>query len=175
MKKLILLIILIVTFGTVAPAQRGRPAPFTGPVADLVNGIVNAINKQDMAYIQKVVAADAMWADGDIHVLPASFFIGRLLQGNPPKKLAITNLVGQTWDNGAWAAFNYTLDEGTSQMKGINTMTFKKVGNDWQVILIHAARSALIPLPLDLVQPHGLPLLQPQVEQFDGRVFRLQP
>src|SRR5437588_6743166 len=88
MKKLILLIILIVTFGTVAPAQRGRPAPFTGPVADLVNGIVNAINKQDMAYIQKVVAADAMWADGDIHVLPASFFIGRLLQGNPPKKLA---------------------------------------------------------------------------------------
>jgi hypothetical protein len=139
MKKLILLVILIVTFGTVAPAQRGRPAPFTGPVADLVNGIVNAINKQDMAYIQKVVAADAMWADGDIHVLPASFFIGRLLQGNPPKKLAITNLVGQTWDNGAWAAFNYTLDEGTSQMKGINTMTFKKVGNDWQVILIHAA------------------------------------
>ena len=95
MKKLILLIILIVTFGTVAPAQRGRPAPFTGPVADLVNGIVNAINKQDMAYIQKVVAADAMWADGDIHVLPASFFIGRLLQGNPPKKLAITNLVGR--------------------------------------------------------------------------------
>src|SRR5437870_9866395 len=124
MKKLILLIILIVTFGTVAPAQRGRPAPFTGPVADLVNGIVNAINKQDMAYIQKVVAADAMWADGDIHVLPASFFIGRLRQVNRPRRLAITNLVAQTWATGAWPACNDTVDEVTSQLKGTNTVTF---------------------------------------------------
>ena len=56
----------------------------------------------------------------------------------------MTGLTGQTWDGGAWAAFSYTLEETTNagapnQMKGTNSMTFKKVGNDWQVALIHAA------------------------------------
>jgi len=55
-----------------------------------------------------------------------------------------TNIGGQTWDGGAWAAFDYTLEEtlangSLNQIKGTNTMTFKKVGNDWQVALVHAS------------------------------------
>jgi len=40
----------------------------TGPVADLLNAIVVAINKQDKAFIDKVVAPNATWADEDVHI-----------------------------------------------------------------------------------------------------------
>jgi ketosteroid isomerase-like protein len=118
--------------------------PLTGPVADTVNMIIAAINNQDAAYLQKVVAPDAVWLDEDGHMLPANIWINRLMQAKPAKKVTITGLTGQTWDGGAWAAFSYTLEETTSagapnQMKGTNSMTFKKVGNDWQVAVIHAA------------------------------------
>jgi ketosteroid isomerase-like protein len=120
------------------------PAPtLTGPVADMVNMIVTAINAQDAAYLQKVVAPDAIWADEDGHFLPAGIWVNRLMTAKPAKKMGMTNLTGQTWDNGAWAAFRYTLDETTqagaaNQMKGTATLAFKKVGNDWQVAMIHA-------------------------------------
>ena len=57
----------------------------------------------------------------------------------------MTGLRGQAWDTGAWAAFGYTLEEPTASqqvantMKGTNTMTFKKIDDDWQVVLVHAA------------------------------------
>ena len=76
MKRSILVsVIAMVMFAGSALAQgrgRGLPLPpaLTGPVADLVNGIINAINKQ---------------------------------------------------------------------IKGTVTMTFKKTGNDWQVVLVHAS------------------------------------
>ena len=59
------------------------------------------------------------------------------------KSSTMTTLTGQVWDTGAWAAFRYTLDETTAagapnQMKGTTTLTFKKVGNDWLVAMIHA-------------------------------------
>ena len=150
MKRSILVsVIAMVMFAGSALAQgrgRGLPLPpaLTGPVADLVNGIINAINKQDRAYIQKVAAPDAIWADEDGHILPVPFFTGKLMQGNPPKKLTVTNMGGQTWDSGAWAACDYTLDEtlangSANQIRGTITMTFKKAVNDWQVVLVHAS------------------------------------
>ncbi len=56
-------------------------------------------------------------------------------------------MAGETWDNAAWAAFDYTLDEtlpngAPNQIKGTETMTFGKMGNDWQVVLIHAGINA---------------------------------
>jgi len=115
----------------------------TGPVADMVNAIVNALNKQDSAYLQKVVATDAIWADEDGHFLPAGIWVNRIMQAKPAKKIAMTSLTGQTWEGGAWAAFRYVLDETTAagapnQMKGTATLSLKKVGNDWQVAMIHA-------------------------------------
>jgi len=170
MKKLFLVfVIAIVTFAGSALAQapergqggrggggaaaggggqrRGGPPAMpalTGPLADMVNAIVTALNNQDAAYFQKNVAADAVWLDEDGHMLPANIWINRLIQAKPAKKTTITGLTGQTWDGGGWAAFSYTLDETTpagapNQMKGTNSLTFKKVGNDYQVVLIHAA------------------------------------
>src|SRR5690349_466750 len=79
---------------------RGLPQmpPLTGPVADMVNMIVAAINNQDAAYLQKVVAPDAVWLDEDGHMLPANIWINRLMQAKPAKKVTMTGLTGQTWD-----------------------------------------------------------------------------
>jgi hypothetical protein len=148
MKKSILVcVVAMMVFTGIVTAQGARNLPprpmLTGPVADLLNAIVVAINKQDKAFIDKVVASNATWADEDVHIFPAAFFINKLMQGIP-RKLTITNVAGETWDTGAWAAYDYTLDEtradGTqNQMKGTQSMTFRKIGNDWQVVFFHNA------------------------------------
>ena len=122
---------------------RGRglaPAPpATGPVADATNKIIDAINKQDSAFFDKALTADAILADEDGHVgLPARVWVMRLTSS--PKKLAISGLrVGELTDGG-WAVFNYTLDEtaqgAPNQMKGTSTIVYKKTGADLQAALI---------------------------------------
>ena len=44
---------------------RGAAPPATGPVADATNRIVEAINKQDSATLEKALTADAILADED--------------------------------------------------------------------------------------------------------------
>ena len=153
MKRSILVFLTVMTVTTIALAQApagggqgrgGRPNIFappptaTGPIADMVNAIVTAFNNRDTGYFQKIVAPDAVWLDEDGHHLQATVWYNRILTANPPRKLAISNLRVQTWDTGAWAGFNYTI-EGTNNFKGTNSLVFKKTGNDWQVVLIHGA------------------------------------
>jgi hypothetical protein len=87
---------------------------------------------------------NAIWLDEDGPAVPANIGINRLMQAKPAKKITMTNLTGQAWDDGAWAAFKYSLEETTqagapNQMNGMNSMTCKKVGDNWPVVLIHAA------------------------------------
>jgi len=152
MKKLILVGLVLMTSIVAASAQApagaqgrgGRPNIFaptaeaTGPVADFVNSIVIAFNKRDTAYFEKIIPPDAVWLDEDGHHLLATVWMNRLLTANPPRKLSITNLRVGNMDSSAWAGFNYVL-EANSQVKGTNSMVFKKVGNDWQIVLIHGA------------------------------------
>src|SRR5262245_43574459 len=130
-------------------ARGGRPNIFaptataTGPVADLMNKIVTAFNSRDIAYFEKTIAPDAVWLDEDGHHLLATVWMNRLLSANPPRKLSISNLRVGNWDTSGWAGFNYVI-EGTNQVKGTNSMLFKKAGNDWQIVLIHGAVDTLI-------------------------------
>jgi hypothetical protein len=112
--------------------------PATGPVADATNKIIDAINKQDAAFFDKALTADAMLADEDGHILQARIWTAKLTSS--PKKIAITGLrVGELMDGG-WAVFNYTLDEtaqgAPNQMKGSSTIVYKKNGADLQAVLI---------------------------------------
>jgi hypothetical protein len=117
---------------------RGAPAPATGPIADAVNEIVTAINSQDVATLNKMVTPDAQWLDEDGHMPPASAWIPRFAM--PGKKLTISNLrVAQPTPDTGWAAFNYTLEEAAGSITGMDSILFKKTGNDWQAVLIHAA------------------------------------
>jgi ketosteroid isomerase-like protein len=141
-KRSILLLIIALTIVMTASAQRPNifaPAPTaTGPVADFVKSMVTAFNNRDTAFFQKAIASDAVWLDEDGHHLIGTVWMNRLLSATPPRKLTITNLRVNNWDNAGWAGFNYVL-EGTSQVKGTNSLVLKKTGNDWQISLIHGA------------------------------------
>jgi hypothetical protein len=148
MKDLIFVFVLVAIVAALpgaAPATaQGRPNIFAppaapaGPLVDVVNGVVKAFNDRDTAYFQKVIAPDAIWLDEDGHTLQAMVWMNRLMSANPPRKLSITNLRVSNWDTAGWAAFNYVI-EGTNQVKGTNSMVFKKNGNDWQTVVIHGA------------------------------------
>ena len=145
----VLMALMCLTLFAQGPGGQGRggggrgPAaapPATGPVADATNKIIDAINKQDAAFFDKALTADAILADEDGHVgLPARVWVMRLTSA--PKKIAITGLrVGELADGG-WAVFSYTLDEKTAQgadnqMKGTSTIVYKKSGADLQAVLI---------------------------------------
>ena len=150
MKKFILVIAVVFVVAATGTAQgRGGGGIFaprvtpSGPIADVVNAIVTAFNNHDMAYFQKAIAPDAVWFDEDGHQLLATVWLNRLMSATPPRKLSISDLRVGNWDNAGWAGFHYTL-EATNQVKGINTMSFKKVGNDWQIVMIHGAVDTLI-------------------------------
>jgi ketosteroid isomerase-like protein len=141
----LLLTVLLATVSAQAPAARGgRPNIFAptaaanGPLAEVMNSVVKAFNSRDTAYFDKLIAPDAVWLDEDGHHLLATVWMNRLLSANPQRKLTITNLRTESWETGGWAGFNYLL-EATNQVKGINTMVFKKIGNDWQIVMIHGA------------------------------------
>ena len=151
MKRSIFLAIITAIAGTAfaqapgAPQGRGgRPNIFapeaqaTGPLADVVRSMVTAFNNRDTAFFQKSIAQDAVWLDEDGHHLLATVWMNRILSANPPRKLSITNLRTNNWDTGGWAGFNYVI-EGSSQVKGTNSLVFKKNGTDWQIVLIHGA------------------------------------
>src|SRR5262249_36584924 len=90
------------------------PATPTGPLVDVVNGIVKAFNDRDTAYFQKIIAPDAIWLDEDGHTLQAVVWMNRLMSANPPRKLTISNLRVSNWDTAGWAGFNYVI-AGTNQ------------------------------------------------------------
>jgi ketosteroid isomerase-like protein len=120
---------------------RGALPPATGPVADATNAIMAAINNQDVTFLRNALAPDAILADEDGHVgVPANVWALRLTTA--AKKIAITNLiVGDLGANGAWATFNYTLDETTAKgepnkMQGSSTIVYSKNGTDLKAVLI---------------------------------------
>jgi ketosteroid isomerase-like protein len=113
-------------------------ATANGPIADVMNGVVKAFNNRDTAFFEKLISPDAVWLDEDGHHLIATVWMNRLLSANPPRKLSITNLRTESWGDGGWAGFNYVL-EATNQVKGVNSMVFKKTGDEWKIVLIHGA------------------------------------
>ena len=157
-KRAILLFTLVMLMfaGTAVTQQRqggggGRggfqlPTAPPGPLVNLVQAGVDAYNKQDAAYFDKMFADDIVWADEDGHIFSGKMFclnfIRRQLMATPQRKMTASNIATGTWGDTAWAAFNYVIDDGTNQRKGTETTVFKKVGNDWVIELIHGAISA---------------------------------
>ncbi len=149
--------------GGVQRGGRGAPAPpATGPIADMVMKIVDAINKQDAGALNKLVTPDAVLVDEDGHFDPVALWI-RKLTATGAKTLTILGgrglsplTVNETGD-AAWAAFNYSLketvtprgqtDSSPNEINGITTITFRKVGTDWQASLIHVAVRGLAVTP----------------------------
>jgi ketosteroid isomerase-like protein len=121
-----------------------RTPPASGPMLDLANKLVEAINKQDGATLQKMLAADAVLLDEDGHAPPAQAWINKLATGTPPKQLAISSTHSQMWDDTGWVSFNYELTETVEgqpkTVKGTASIVARKSADgDWQLQLIHGA------------------------------------
>ena len=79
------------TGGQTGGGTRGpQTPPATGPMLDLANKLVDAINKQDTATLQKMLAPDAVYLDEDGHAPPAARWINKLATGTPAKQIAIS-------------------------------------------------------------------------------------
>jgi ketosteroid isomerase-like protein len=121
-----------------------RTPPATGVMLHLANELVDAINKQDTATLQKMLAPEAVYLDEDGHAPPARAWIRKLTTGTPAKHIEISATHGQMWDDAGWVSFNYTLTEDfrgqPKTLKGTASIVVKKVTpGDWQIELVHGA------------------------------------
>jgi ketosteroid isomerase-like protein len=113
---------------------------------DLVKAGVDAYNKGDTAYFEKMFADDILWVDEDGHELTSKMFcvnfIQRQITATPKRTMTVNGIATGTWGDTAWAAFAYTIDDGVNQRKGMNTTLFRKFKDDWKIVLIHGAINA---------------------------------
>src|SRR5262245_17390034 len=131
------------------PPQRGggmaAPPAATGPIADLANAQIAAINKGDAAFFDSHLVDNVVWFDEDGHAIQgkdrvSNFIKTKLLTGG--KKVTIAGLrVGNSTDGG-WAGYQYTLEAGGAQKKGTQTVVYQKVGPDWKIDMVHGAVNA---------------------------------
>ena len=148
---LVLVVLGAVLFAQQPPPSGGgggmhgpRTPPASGPMLDLANKLVDAVNKQDAATLQKMLAADAVFLDEDGHAPPAQAWIKKLATATPPKQLAISSTHSQMWDDTGWVSFNYELTETLQgqpkTVKGTASIVARKsAGGDWQIQLVHGA------------------------------------
>ena len=161
MKRLVLFSALAMTLiGSAAPAQeRGGGArssrgisgrspgpPPAGPLVNVVQAGVDAYNKGDVAYFDKMFADDILWVDEDGHELTSKMFclnfIRRQMTATPKRTMTVNGIATGAWSDTGWADFAYTIDDGVNQRKGMNTTLFRKVRDDWKIVLIHGAINA---------------------------------
>ena len=130
-----------------SPSPRPQVPPATGAMLDLANQLADAINKQDAAALQKMMADDAVYLDEDGHAPAVSRWITRITttaEGTPPKKIEISTTHGGMWDNAGWVSFNYVLSETYKDQPKLvrgtaSLMARKNATGDWKIQMIHGA------------------------------------
>ena len=131
------------------PARHGRMHPqmtpaATGAMLHLANNLADAINKQDAAALEKMLAPEAVYLDEDGHAPPARAWVRKLTSGTTPKHIAISATHGQMWGDAGWVSFNYSLTEQfrgePKTLKGTASIVAEKAANgDWQIKMINGA------------------------------------
>jgi ketosteroid isomerase-like protein len=149
--RVAVLVLMIVAFAAaigfaVAP-QRGGGAqtpPDPGPAADLVKAALDAFNRRDLDYFRKNLADDAIWLDDDGHVFTPKNRIIAIpltaeLTGPNMRKITPSNIRSGMTSDAAWATLAYELDTDGNVRRGLSTIVFKKVGENWQIVVVQAA------------------------------------
>jgi ketosteroid isomerase-like protein len=131
------------------PARPPRPQvpPATGAMLDIANQLADAINKQDAAALQKMMADDAVYLDEDGHAPAVSRWITALTStaaGAPAKKIEISTTHGQSWEDYGWVSFNYVIAETINgepkSVRGTASLMARKAsGGDWKIQVVHGA------------------------------------
>ena len=139
--------------GQTTPGTEGRPIqgrspapPPPGPLVDLVKAGVDAYNKGDLGYFEKLFADDILWVDEDGHEMTskmwALYLLNRQMTSTPKRTMTVHDIATGSWGDTAWAAFAYTIDDGVHKRIGMNTSLFKKSGESWKLVLMHGSINA---------------------------------
>ena len=124
----------------------GVPAAYAQDPA-LVDDAINAFNNNDTAYFEKHLAAEVVWLDEDGHAIAGKervvgFITRRLMVEG--QKIVTRNVKVFTSGDAAWSHFNYAIEVGgNTAIEGLGSAVFRKVGDDWQIVLIHGAHNVL--------------------------------
>ena len=146
MNKVSCAVVAIITmFATVGLSQRGATPPEpqdSGPATAKVKEFIDAYNRQDNDYYQKIMASDIVLMDDDGHTLFGRDRVMQMMQTRArlipqPQKLVPGAITSQGTADVEWAGFPYTFDVGEIHRKGLITLVFKKVGTDWQIAHFH--------------------------------------
>lgn len=120
--------------------RMGIPAA-TGPMLHIANQLVNAINHQDGAKLQKMLAPDAVYLDEDGHAPPARFWVRKLTASK--KQITISATHSQMWGDAGWVSFNYSLTEDyqgkPKTLVGTASIVCRKTAGQWRIQLVHGA------------------------------------
>src|SRR5215467_5792194 len=124
------------------PIEGRSPAPAPpGPMVDLVKSTVEAYNKGDIAFFDKLLADDVLWVDEDGHEMTTKMFalylLNRQLTATPKRTMTVHDIATGAWGDTAWTSFAFTIDDGVNKRVGTHTALLRKVGNDWKVVLMH--------------------------------------
>lgn len=124
------------------PIQGRSPAPAPrGPMAGLVKATVEAYNKGDIGYFDKLLADDVLWVDEDGHEMTTKMFalylLTRQLTATPKRTMTVHDIATGSWGDTAWTSFAFTIDDGVNKRVGTHTALLRKFGGDWKVVLMH--------------------------------------
>ena len=118
--------------------------PATGAMLHLANELVDAINKQDTATLEKMLSPDAVYLDEDGHAPPARAWIHKIATGTPARHITISSTHGQMWEDAGWVSFNYVLSESLNgqpkTLVGTASVVARKMAEgNWKIVLVHGA------------------------------------
>src|SRR5215831_9607915 len=124
------------------PIQGRSPAPAPpGPLVDLVKATVDAYNKGDIGYFDKLLAEDVLWVDEDGHEMTTKMFalylLNRQLTSIPKRTMTVHDIATGAWGDTGWTSFAFTIDDGVNKRTGMHTALLRKIGKDWKVVLMH--------------------------------------
>lgn len=128
--------------GGMAGHRHMQAPPATGPMLDIANELVAAINHQDAAALQKMLAPDAVYLDEDGHAPPARAWVRKLTSGTQ-KHVVISATHSQMWRDAGWVSFNYILTEEyqgqPKTLEGTASIVCRKTAGNWVIQLVHGA------------------------------------
>src|SRR5437016_11600876 len=126
-----------VALAQVTPGTEGRPIqgrspapPPPGPLVDLVKATVDAYNKGDIGYFDKLLADDVLWVDEDGHEMTTKMFalylLTRQLTSSPKRTMTVHDIATGAWGDTGWTSFAFTIDDGVNKRVGMHTALLRK-------------------------------------------------
>ena len=129
--------LVLTTLVLIVPAQAQVPGP------ELVQAGVAAYNNHDVTYFEAHLADDVVWLDEDGHIVTGKNsvlgFLRIQFNQEPARTLSVSNVRVGSASDAAWATFAYMIMGGDTHIMGLNTTVYKRVGDDWQIAVVHGA------------------------------------